>query len=635
MRTVTLLTALLPAGAIALPGPAGLEERQLLGNVINNAICIPYNILINTLLVDPALVPFCGSYVKLPSVTVTRAAGAPITVTSAVTLPPIGGTTISSTAVLTLPAAPPTSITVTITSTLTTFSGTTTATCLTSAYTVPARSGGRRAVDVGQRGEKSDGLIGRQFGTSLGGLLGGVTGGTAGGLVGGLNPLNPVGGTPVGGTTPQGGVKPPTAGTNPVPINPAPVNVAPAPVNQAPGVVKPPTGQAVPLAGNTAPAPAPAPVNGAPAIGTPTPGVVRPPSGQTIPLVGGVAPAPAPAPANGVPAVGTPAAVPINSGGTLGPISGGVGIGPNNGAPAPAPINVGPVSGPGGSGSGIGVTLSVPRPSGLPISIPDVSVSIICSCAPLTSTVTVGGAGASTVTATRTVSGTARGGTTTSVRTITYTAPQGNPLTVTSTVTSTFAALATNVVPNGNGLPYKQYTSPFNAYLQDSGFSANYFHAKTPNWSGIWNSLNYATPYWPSMDVAFTLQLDQPQPWDASKVALVFQGFFVAPLSGTFTFTVPSAGNDNFAELWMGPAAYAWTDQTANFKSTRGATTTSTDGVFSITMNAGDAQPFTYLWANGGDAGRSAFSILLPDGTQPTDISRLFVQACNSNVFSG
>lgn len=536
MRTVTLLAAVLPAGVIALPGPAGLAERQLLGNVVNNAICIPYNILINTLLVDPALVPFCGRYVKLPSTTVTRAAGAPVTVTSAVTLPPVGATTISSTTVLTVPAVAPSSITVTVTSTLTTFSGTTTATCLTAAYTAPARGGRKRAPDIGERAEDKDSLVGRQLGINLGGLSGSLTGGTAGGLIGGLNPLNPAGGGALGGTTSPGGVKPPTGATSPVPINPAPNN-------------------------------------------------------------GGV---------------------------VLGPISGGVGVGtlPVNGGAAPAP-------------GGIGATLSVPRPSGLPVSIPDVSVSIICSCAPLTSTVTVGGAGASTVTATNTIVATSRGATTTSVRTITYTAPRGNPLTVTSTLTSTVAALATNIVPSGNGLPYKEYDSPFNAYLKDSGFSANYYKSRTPNWSGVWNSLNYATPYWPSMDVAFTLQLDRPQPWDASQAALLFQGFFVAPQSGTFTFTVPSAGNDNFAELWMGPLAYAWTDQTANFKSIRGATTTSTDAVFSITMNAGDAQPLTYLWANGGGAGRSSFSIMLPDGTQPTDISRLFVPPCNGNVFSG
>lgn len=604
MRTVTFLAAALPAGVIALPGPAGLAERQLLGNVVNNAICIPYNILINTLLVDPALVPFCGRYVKLPSTTVTRAAGAPITVTSAVTLPPVGATTISSTTVLTVPAVAPSSITVTVTSTLTTFSGSTTATCLTAAYTAPARGGRKRAldVDVDERSEDKDSLVDRQLGINLGGLAGGLTGGTAGGLIGGLNPLNPAGGGGLGGTTSPGGVKPPTGATNPVPINPVPNNVAPAPAsNQAPGVVKPPTGQTLPSVGNTAPAPGL--VNGAPT------------TGNTV--------------------LNNPTTAPINVGGVLGPISGGVGVGtlPVNGGatPAPGPVNGGPAPAPGG----IGATLSVPRPSGLPLSIPDVSVSIICSCAPLTSTVTVGGAGASTVTATNTIVATSRGATTTSVRTITYTAPRGNPLTVTSTLTSTVAALATNIVPSGNGLPYKEYDSPFNAYLKDSGFSANYYKSKTPNWSGVWNSLNYATPYWPSMDVAFTLQLDRPQPWDASQAALLFQGFFVAPQSGTFTFTVPSAGNDNFAELWMGPLAYAWTDQTANFKSIRGATTTSTDGVFSITMNAGDAQPLTYLWANGGGAGRSSFSILLPDGTQPTDISRLFVPPCNGNVFSG
>ncbi|KAJ1333129.1 GLEYA domain-containing protein [Microdochium nivale] len=516
MRAFTLLAAVLPVGISALPAPAALNERQL----INNILCLPYNIIINSLLVDPALIPFCGQYGPVPTTTITRAPGATVTVTSLATVTGPGAVTVINTSTITAPAAPPPSITSTITSTLTTYSGTTQATCLASAYVNPVK--GKRAVDasVGQHGE--DGLTRR--------LLGGL-----------LSPL-------LGGSAPAS-----TSSSMRVPISV--------------------TTSAVASAVSSLVAP----------IATPT---------AAIPAIASVA-------SSAVSVVASVVASII------------------------APV-VSTVPG--------GVVVSVPRPSYLPVSLPDVSVSLICSCAAPTAKVTVGVPGAPTVTATSTTT-INPAATVSTAKVITYTPPSGNALTVTTTITSTVAAMATSIAPNGKGLPYRKYTSDFNAYLQDSGFSANYFKGKTPDFTGTYNALNFATPFWPSMDVDFTLQLDQPAPWDASQVATLFQGFFVAPQSGTYTFTVPASNNDNFAELWVGPSAFAWTDQTAAFKVIRGASGSTPDGVLSVTMNAGDAQPFSYLWANGGGAARSAFSILLPDGTQPTDISNLFVQACNAGVF--
>lgn len=482
MRASTFLAAVLPVGISALPAPpaAALEERQL----INNILCTPYSLIVNNLLVDPALIPFCGRYVKVPTTTVTRAAVAPLTITSAVTVTGPGAVTVISTNTITVPAVPAT-VTSTITSTLTTFSGTTQATCLTSAYAAPVRANAKRAEELERR-------------QLLGGILGNIVG--------------------------------PAPTQTPAPSTNVVLSAAPGPI-----------------------------------------------AGVSIGISG------------------------------------------------PSPVAI----------SGVSGSSNVPRPTYIPLSIPDVTVSIICGCAAPTSTITAGGAAANTVTALATTTVNPRAGTVTSVRTVTYTPPAGNPLTVTSTVTTTVAALATAIVSNGNGLPYKKFASNFNAYLKDSGFNANYFKGRSVDWTGTTKTLNYATPFWPSMDVDETLQLDQASAWDASQAALLFQGFFLAPQTGTYTFTVPSSGNDNFAELWVGSPALSWNDQNAAFKAIRGAESSSPDGVFSVTMNKGDATPFSYLWANGGGAGRSAFSILLPDGSQPTDISNLFVQPCNNQVFQG
>ncbi|KAH7359719.1 hypothetical protein BKA66DRAFT_472281 [Pyrenochaeta sp. MPI-SDFR-AT-0127] len=72
------------------------------------------------------------------------------------------------------------------------------------------------------------------------------------------------------------------------------------------------------------------------------------------------------------------------------------------------------------------------------------------------------------------------------------------------------------------------------------------------------------------------------------------QGFFIAKQTGFYRFTSPSDQVDNWAYLWTSNPTYsAWSDANTSFQSQRigGPFTT---GAFAISLNAGDAIPFTY-----------------------------------------
>jgi len=524
MRATTFIAAALPIGISALPAPAQVEDRGLL----SDAICLPYNIVVNNLLKDPLLVPFCANYVNVATSTVTSvvkaAAGAAVTVTSGVTVNGGGAVTITNLATVTAAAAAAQDVTSVVTVSVTVPTATSAATCLMSAYAAPTKvKRGLNFIVLSTTAPAANGRYARPSAVS------------------------------------QGKPKSPVRGEGEA-LHAA---VLPWKRDQL-------GARFLNLLGG---------------------------------LLGGPAPSPAPAPAP------APVAGPI---GGLAPLSG-----PSAVVPKPSPLS------------------SIVRPSCIPANLADSAIQIICNCANIpaqvkTVTSTAAGAAAPTITVLTTTTINAR--TSVSItKTVTVTSAAAAAKTVTTTTTSTVGSTATSVVPNG--LVYKKFTSPFDGYQTASGWTANRFKGNKADFTGVWNSLNFMTPYWPSMSVDPTLQLDQAAPFDASQAALLFQGFFIAPQTGTYTFTVPAENNDNFAQLWTGASALTWADNASAFKAVRTATTSSI-GQTTVSLNAGDAMPFSYLWANGGGAGRSAFNIVLPDGSSPTDFSSLFVQPCNSNVFS-
>lgn len=510
MRASTFIAAALPIGISALP--AQVEDRGLL----NDAICLPYNIVVNTLLRDPLLVPFCANYINVATSTVTSvvkaAAGAAVIVTSGVTVNGGGAVTITNMATVTAAAGVVKDVTSVVTVAVTVPTATSAATCLMSAYAAPTKV---------KRGLNSI-------------VLSTTAPGAANGRYARPSAAS------------QGKPKSPVRGEGEA------LHTAVLPWKRGEQL----GARFFNLLGG---------------------------------LFGGSSPAPGP-------------------------------------ASAPAPV----VNKPSPLGN-------VPRPACIPANLADSAIQIICNCANIpaqvkTVTSTAAGAAAPTVTVMSTTTINARSSVTIT-NTLTVTPAAAAAKTVTSTTTSTVGFTATSAVPNG--LVYKKFTSPFDGYKSASGWTADRFKGNgiKPDFTGVWNSLNFMTPYWPSMSVDPTLQLDQSAPFDASQAALLFQGFFIAPQTGSYTFTVPAENNDNFAQLWTGASALSWLDSASAFKAVRTATTSSI-GQAVVSLNAGDAMPFSYLWANGGGAGRSAFNIVFPDGSSPSDFSSLFVQPCNGNVFS-
>ncbi|KAL1646946.1 hypothetical protein SLS58_003083 [Diplodia intermedia] len=200
--------------------------------------------------------------------------------------------------------------------------------------------------------------------------------------------------------------------------------------------------------------------------------------------------------------------------------------------------------------------------------------------------------------------------------------------TTTTTTTTTVYATATSIT--ASGLTYRKYTHSFNANLAASGFTPSYFKTASVDFSGSLQNLDFSTPNWPSGNSYLTIDGHY---FASDQAAILMQGFFVARATGTYTISTSPDYIDNYGYLWTGDAAYTWTDGTTAYAATRTG-----GGYFggstSIAMNAGDAVPVTWLWANGGGVGRSHFVITTPSGSSVADTTGYFAPACDSSIFT-
>ncbi|KAI1873855.1 uncharacterized protein JN550_003124 [Neoarthrinium moseri] len=273
------------------------------------------------------------------------------------------------------------------------------------------------------------------------------------------------------------------------------------------------------------------------------------------------------------------------------------------------------------------------KPTCLPTTWASAAVSTACSCLSIptpstTTTVTQTLVpGTITVTSTDVLTPIV---TATETTTSTVTNTQTETITTQSTTTLTAYAEATTIA--SNGIAYSKFTHSYNADSSSSGFTSTAFKSLTADWTGSLQSLSFSTPNWPGGSQYLTLS--DHAAFLETQAALLLQGFFIAQQSGTYTFYSSRDYIDNWGYLWTGDAAYSsWDDTNTAFQASRtGAGYYG--GSSSVTLNAGDAIPLTWLWANGGGVARSYFMITAPDGTSTTDSTGYFVQACSSSVFS-
>ncbi|KAK6841231.1 hypothetical protein PG987_002091 [Apiospora arundinis] len=230
--------------------------------------------------------------------------------------------------------------------------------------------------------------------------------------------------------------------------------------------------------------------------------------------------------------------------------------------------------------------------------------------------------------------------------TVTSTMMASRTVTVTTVSTATKVetayATSTSIVPNG--LAYKNFTHPFVATdPANNKFTSSFFKKRTPIAQGTLNGLSFSTPDWPSTDdFSATGNGILSIPGLAGEIettldtAFMIQAFFIATLSGEYTFASPGDNIDNWGMLWLGEPAYCdWDDANAAFFASRTSSAPPVSGTTTLTLTEGDAVPLTWLWGNGGGAARSYLSIRLPDGTvvDDGDMSAYFVRACNDGVF--
>ncbi|KAH6995294.1 GLEYA domain-containing protein [Ilyonectria destructans] len=212
------------------------------------------------------------------------------------------------------------------------------------------------------------------------------------------------------------------------------------------------------------------------------------------------------------------------------------------------------------------------------------------------------------------------------------TSTETTTLTETTTSTTTEIAYAVATTIASNGIAYRKYTHSFNADSVNSGFTSSFFKGKTAEFSGTIQDLNFATPNWPSGSE--TLTISDGRSFASGYAALLFNGFFIARESGTYTISTSSGFIDNFGYLWTGDNAYSdWSDSNTVYQASR-TQAAYIGGSTTLTMHQGDAIPLTWLWANGGGVGRSHFQIRTPSGQTLSTTGNYFVKACDSGIFA-
>ncbi|SCO50643.1 uncharacterized protein FFNC_13219 [Fusarium fujikuroi] len=133
---------------------------------------------------------------------------------------------------------------------------------------------------------------------------------------------------------------------------------------------------------------------------------------------------------------------------------------------------------------------------------------------------------------------------------ITTTAVSVFTSTVTEKKTSTVTAwIVETTFADNNDIAYRRLNCPFNANAYDDGFTTNYFKSKPVLSSGNAHTLQFSA--------CSSLTLPSSGTFDASQSALLYNAYFYAKETGTYTFSVPDT-IDNWGYLWVKDAAYTW-----------------------------------------------------------------------------
>lgn len=202
-------------------------------------------------------------------------------------------------------------------------------------------------------------------------------------------------------------------------------------------------------------------------------------------------------------------------------------------------------------------------------------------------------------------------------------------MTSTTTTSTTIATATFNA-----GLTYYQFdASQYNddGYVQDINV-ATFQNTNYQRTGLIQNLASIATPNWPNGGTYCALP--GYSSFNCANIAVVMQGYFVAPSSGNYTFdALHTTDNDFYAWFNEDAEGTAWNNGNTAFEEQYPAF----GGSASYELDAGEYLPLTFLWVNVGGPGQVIFQVTMADGSVVADTTGLFVPSvgCDgSTVFS-
>ncbi|UJO24858.1 uncharacterized protein CLAFUR5_14582 [Fulvia fulva] len=123
--------------------------------------------------------------------------------------------------------------------------------------------------------------------------------------------------------------------------------------------------------------------------------------------------------------------------------------------------------------------------------------------------------------------------------------------------------------------------------------------------SGL-NNMAWISANWPNgNNGVVTLPDSAGTQVDLATKSILARGWFVAPIMGTYTFTLNSGRNDNFARLWLGDNAVEPEEDNADAAVTFVFNSNTAVQATTKLLAAGEIYRFAYLWSNGGTQAQS------------------------------
>ncbi|KAK6533815.1 hypothetical protein TWF694_002744 [Orbilia ellipsospora] len=169
------------------------------------------------------------------------------------------------------------------------------------------------------------------------------------------------------------------------------------------------------------------------------------------------------------------------------------------------------------------------------------------------------------------------------------------------------------------GLEVAIYTNPYTTFESGySNFVPDAFKTKTPDGQSTTSSMGLLE--------ADTATPDGLTPAVVDDYTLNYRGYFYAPATSTYTFSVTDA--DDIVLFWTGTIAQSgWLRTNENGESTWTGTTTPITANFQIDLNAGQYLPLRVMYANRGGGGKYTFEVW--DNADPSNLYVKYGTASN------